>query len=161
MAAACLCYISIVFWYLIPDQTWICELRKVNVVYLVGEFTEILQWLTVLGFTLLLVGVFSRTYSIIRVFTHLKTTEKLTPNYFLNFFEVFGVVLLITGVQLLILILWTALDSWKATEVLIDDLNLRTEWFCNSNNIYVWMGVEAGFFGFLLIWGLWVVYVCW
>jgi ABC-type phosphate transport system substrate-binding protein len=139
------CYVSIVFWYLIPNVAAICSLR---------------QWFTALGATIVLASIFARTWHLHKIhhLIHKKNQILLKRR------TLFGIILIMFSAicaQIGILGLWTGLNPLTANLLIVDSFNLLAEWECVGLNISIWLGVEFAFVGLLLILGLWIVYHVW
>jgi hypothetical protein len=80
-------YISVGFWYAIPDRDSYCASR---------------QWLTCIGFTLVFAAMFERTFRIHRVFGRVYKQNKLTGNIS-SILEVGGGVGIIFVAQIILL----------------------------------------------------------
>jgi hypothetical protein len=65
------------------------------------------------------------------------------------------------GVQIVILSVWTATDTLDAELSIMSDIERTASWVCKSKNMWLWIGLEIGFFVCLLCYGILVVYQTW
>jgi hypothetical protein len=144
-------YLSIVWFYLLPEETWICQLR---------------QWFAGFGFSVFLGALFTRTLQIHRIYRiskskRLPTRRTRTDLRKRGVFDfVYGLGLVMTG-QLVILIFWSTVDTPEASLSVINDIERTASWVCKSDNVWLWIGLEIGFFISLLCYGILVVYRTW
>eukprot|EP01101_Sappina_pedata_P010696 TRINITY_DN680_c0_g1_i2.p1 TRINITY_DN680_c0_g1~~TRINITY_DN680_c0_g1_i2.p1 ORF type:complete len:674 (-),score=194.67 TRINITY_DN680_c0_g1_i2:1290-3311(-) len=142
---AIMSYVAIIWWFLPPYATWVCQLRL---------------WFTACGLSLMLVGVFCRLLGIHYMYFRVYQQGSLRKSLFspIPSLIVSG---LIIAIQLIILILWTSINTFEQGEITVDDLNLEYQDECNSDNIEVWLGIEAGYFALLLLYGIFVLFSTW
>jgi len=67
----------------------------------------------------------------------------------------------ITVLQVAILIAWSVSDPLDAELSTIDDIERTASWVCKSDSVWLWIGIEIGFFMILLFYGLFVVFRTW
>lgn len=145
LIGATITYISVVFFYLVPDEDWICQLRV---------------WLTSLGFTLFLGALFTRTLQIHRIYRlhNIKSTQEMETRGLLELGISTSVLVVL---QIIILIVWTSTDALSASLTLRSDIDREYAWVCKSDNMWLWIGLEIAFFAVMLCYGLFVVYNTW
>jgi len=141
-------FASVVVFYQIPEHTYICQLR---------------QWLLCFGLTLLLGVMFARGWQLHSLHSTKGTRVAAgsDPRNIVSVVTLYLIVGGIFGVQLLLLILWTAIDPLKSTIVFSNTVDLNADYECASNHTLVWLLLELGFFLCLLGWGMYVVYRTW
>lgn len=103
-------YISVVFWYRLPDSDTVCMARV---------------WLTCLGYTLILVAIFERTFHIFRVYGRVYKSSKLVNANLTKLWEIVGGISIIVGTQLAILIAWTVTDPYKSVQVTTSEIDFQ------------------------------------
>ena len=130
-----LTYLSVVFWFFVPDQDYICQCRV---------------WLATMGYSLILTSMFERTWQIKRVYGKVVKGTKLTVNV-TSFLEVGGGISIIIALQLIIMITWTIVDPFHSDLLLNGVYTFTGEYACTSNHTDAWLAVEAIFFGVLLV----------
>ena len=141
--AACLlfsvsfAFCSTIFFYLVPDSTAICELRK---------------WLLAVGLTVLLGVMFARGWQL----HALKSGPRV-----ISTIKLLVIVCVIAGIQLILLICWSAIDTWESRVQFPNEIDLEGRYECHSKHSIVWLLLELGFFFVLLGWGIYVVYATW
>ena len=128
---------SAVFFYLVPKANAICELRK---------------WMLASGLTLLLGVMFARGWQL----HALKSGPRVISTV-----KLLIIVSIIFGLQLILLVIWTAVDAWQSRSKPLNDIDLIFEYECHSDKMIVWLLLELGFFLCLLAWGIYVVYATW
>jgi len=138
-------YVACIWWFLVPDGTWICQLRV---------------WFTAVGLTLLLVGLFCRLVGIHYIYIKVYQKKSLKTT-FLSPLVVAIAALFLFCIQLILLIIWAAVDLWRSQLTQTDTLNLISEYECSSDNIAVWLSLEAVYFAILLMYGVFVLYHTW
>lgn len=143
-------YLSVIFFYLEPSVDWVCQLR---------------QWLTALGFTILLGAIFTRTLQIHRIHildlnNQLQSTpmEKIYKGGLYAFAACLPVIL---GIQIVILLIWSLTDKLSATYSVRDELNLTVAWVCKCNHIWLWIGLEISLFAVILFSSSFIIYKTW
>ena len=137
IVGASMAFASAIFFYLLPDSTAICELRK---------------WLLAGGMTLLLGVMFARGWQLhaLKSGPRIISTKKLLV-----------IVSIIFGVQAILLICWTAIDTWESRTKFTNPIDLTARYECSSDHNIVWLLLELAFFLVLLAWGIYVVYATW
>jgi len=138
-----LSYLSIIFWYLVPDNDAICRAR---------------MWLACLGITIALAAMFSRTLQYLTVYSRITKGNQLKKNV-LGWFHKFGAANIIIGTQFILLIVFQSVDPWKSKLDITDELNYEGVYQCTASNVWLWL--ETSFFGLLCLFGLYVVYATW
>jgi len=138
-------YVSIVFWWLLPDQDYVCQLR---------------QWLTGLGLCIIFSGLFARLWQIQYIYYQVHHKKELSIRV-LSTKVIFIASALIILLQIILLVIWSSVDTWKSRLAVSDSLRLEAKWECHSNDITVWLALEAAYFAVLLLYGLFVVYSTW
>jgi hypothetical protein len=140
--------LGIIWFYLVPSSVWICQLR---------------QWFIATGFSLMYAGIFVRAHQI-------STIHKLSKSFKIKIktgsqlrnlvvlISTFGAIFL---AQLVILTLWSSIDTFKPSQSNIDSLRRTFTYVCASKNSWVWFGLEIAYFAILLSFGLFVVYRTW
>ena len=126
-------YISIIFWYFIPSETWVCTARL---------------WLSSIGFTLVIGAMFERTWRIQRVYRLVEQGNQLSGKL-ISMLEIGGGVAAIVAIQLVILIVWTTVDPYQDVEEMVDAFEIR--YVCQSKYSGLWLALEACYFGLLLV----------
>jgi hypothetical protein len=137
-----LCYFSGIFWYLVPDQDYVCQLR---------------QWLTAMGITFLMTSIVSRNWALLQVY--LKRKKFIT--YGKGVRDVNIILTIITLLQIALLICWSSIDHLSASLRTINDLDLVYAWECDCDNWGLWMGLEIALVAVLLLFLLVTMYVAW
>jgi hypothetical protein len=116
---AALAYVSVIMFFIIPTNDAVCELRK---------------WLVCLGFALTLGAVFTKTLQINTIYRFAKRkTQDLTVGI-RHVFIVTSSIFIVILIQLILLILWSSLDTWVARRVMSNKIELIEEWVCVSSN---------------------------
>lgn len=148
---ACLIYTSVIFFYLVPDEQWVCQFRV---------------WLPAIGYAIFLGAMFSRTYQFYRIFVASVKSRASSPisrgdltRYAIM--EICAHVGLVLLLQICLLVVWTIVDPLKSELSTIDDIERTSSWVCKSERVWLWIGLEIGFFMILLLCGLFVVYRTW
>jgi hypothetical protein len=59
-------------------------------------------------------------------------------------------------VQMAILLAWTLKDPLQAVLTVIDDVRRTARWVCKSDSVWLWAGLEIGFYVTLLFYGLYI-----
>jgi len=145
LGGAVITYIACVFWFLVPNQTYICELRK---------------WFTALGYSILLSAMFARIWGMHKIFMIVKKNNNLKKDI-IRLWEVGGVIGIVIGVQIILLVIWSSVDTFASKSYVYDSLNNLGSYQCTSQYNWVWFGLEIAYFVILLLWGLFVVYRTW
>lgn len=137
IVGASMAFASSIFFYLLPKSDAICELRK---------------WLLAGGMTLLLGVMFARGWQLhaLKSGPRIISTKKLLI-----------IVSIIFGVQAILLICWTAIDTWESRTKFTNPIDLTARYECSSDHNIVWLLLELAFFLILLAWGIYVVYATW
>lgn len=71
---AILTYVSVIFWYKVPNSDWICQTRI---------------WTTIIGYTFIIIAMFERTWQIHRVYGKVVKENHLVINIS-SFLEIGG-----------------------------------------------------------------------
>lgn len=71
------------------------------------------------------------------------------------------IVAVIAGLQIIILVCWSAIDTWESRIQSSNEIDLTGRYECRSDHSLVWLLLELGFFLLLLGWGIYVVYATW
>lgn len=149
LAGASIALLSMIFFYLVPTDDWICQLRI---------------WPLGIGYSMFFGAMFTRTMQMYRMY---KLTGRddiprggvnQRSRALLDF--VFGFVL-VTVLQIVLLTCWSIIDKLSAELSVISDVNLTSSWVCKSDSTWVWLGIEIGFFSCLFAYGLIVCYLTW
>lgn len=135
---------SIVLFYKIPKHTYICQLR---------------QWMVCVGLTLLLGVMFSRSWQLHSFYR--KKDSTTAKREVVASLELIGIVGVILVIQLVLLIIWTAVDRFSSYTHFLNSIDLTARYSCHSDHPLVWLLLELGFFLALLSWGIYVVYSTW
>lgn len=142
--------IGLVFFYIVPDHNVICQLRI---------------WLTGLGFTIFFGSIFTRT---IQMFLAIKVMrskeikkEKRGKRIKRSIIQLTLGVIIVGILQVILLICWSTIDPFNSTLTVIDDVDLTSSWVCKSDNTWIWIGIEIGYFACLFIYGLTVCLISW
>jgi len=64
-------------------------------------------------------------------------------------------------VQIVILILWSAIDHYRVVEFVYDALELQDDLQCNCDHLAVWLGLLVAHIGVLIVWSMFVIYLTW
>ncbi|XP_077990424.1 gamma-aminobutyric acid type B receptor subunit 2-like [Glandiceps talaboti] len=153
VAGALLVYLSVIC--LCPD----CEMFTV-----INQSTicQVRMWFLCLGFTLSFGSMFSKTWRVHKIFTNKKVTSVKIRDAHL-----FGIVVLMLACDLLILMLWTAIDQplVRTTEYPAypdpsgrDILIIPLVNECKSQHDAVWYAILIGYKGIVLVFG---VFLAW
>ena len=116
---------AVVLFYLVPTNDAICGLQP---------------WFVGLGFVFLLTPMLSKVCFLLLVAKDSNIYSFVRPT------------LIVT--QLIILVIWTSVDLYSSTVIVLDPYTLQAEYQCRSDDIWVWMGLEIGFYGLILLLGL-------
>lgn len=153
LGGALITYLSIVFFYLVPDERWICQMRI---------------WFVGLGFSLFLGAIFTRTLQIYRIFrisnskrgpkTNKARKGSILKNSAKDCFMGIGVNL---AIQFAILGTMSGVDPFDAVLSTIDEVLHTASWVCKASDMWIWLGLEIGFFVTMLLYGGYVVYRTW
>lgn len=145
---AVLTYISLGWFYMIPKEKYVCQLRK---------------WFVALGFSCMFGAIFVRAFQIQNILLLSKSSKILTSKtrQLKSLLVLVGTYMVIVGVQVVLLIIWVSVDPWVPTHSGVDTLRGTYTYICSSKNNWVWFGLEIGFFASLLLFGLYVVYRSW
>jgi hypothetical protein len=137
LVGVCCTYLSIIFWYLVPDGDDDCLPRI---------------WLTAMGYSLILTAMFERTWQIKRVYGKVLKGKNLATTVN-GFFEVGGGIVIILSIQLIIMIVWTVVDPFHAAIVYQPGGKIAFEgtYTCVSDHANVWLLIEAIYFAVLLV----------
>ena len=149
---ALLVYLSIIFFYLIPDDKSICQTRI---------------WLFCLGASIFLGAIFTRTLQIHRIY-RMNNSKKPLSNATSAHKAIIGAIIdsllgigISLTVQIVILIVQISVDPLDSVLSTIDKVERTASWVCKSSDTWIWVGLEIGYLVFMLIYGLWVVYRTW
>jgi phosphate transport system substrate-binding protein len=144
-AGGMLAYAAVVMWYLVPSNFSICQAR---------------QWLTFGSIAFMLCAIFSRLFQIHQIWLSYMVRVKGLSNTALHvyYFVSFGAFVL---AQVIILIVWSAVDPFSSIQVTVSQVDVTAGYQCSSNNIWIWAGLEIGFYALLLIWGVYLLYATW
>eukprot|EP01102_Stenamoeba_stenopodia_P002994 TRINITY_DN1292_c0_g1_i1.p1 TRINITY_DN1292_c0_g1~~TRINITY_DN1292_c0_g1_i1.p1 ORF type:complete len:747 (-),score=124.36 TRINITY_DN1292_c0_g1_i1:183-2423(-) len=148
---ALLSYLPVIFFYLVPDQDWVCQAR---------------MWLTGIGFTIFLGSMFTRTFQMHMLLMLLKrnTITKNMSKSRIKFKALMQFIMCVSAcilIQVILLIVWTSVDPLKAELSVINEIERTASWVCKGDNVWVWLGLEIGFFVCLIIYGIFVIYAIW
>jgi ABC-type phosphate transport system substrate-binding protein len=145
---AALSYVSVIVFYTIPYTTAVCEFRK---------------WLVCFGFSLTLGAVFTKTLQINTIYRFAKRKTQDLSRGIRHVFIVSSSIFIVLLIQLILLTLWSSLDTWEARRISVDKIELIEEWACVSvrGQITSWLIVEIVFFLALCVFGIFVVYRTW
>ena len=110
------------------------------------------KWLLALGLTVLLGVMFARGWQL----HALKSGPKV-----ISTIKLLIIVGVITGLQIILLVCWTAIDLWKSKIEFSNPIDLEARYACSSKRPIVWLLLELAFFLVLLAWGIYVVYATW
>ena len=138
-------YLSCVLWIVEPSSTAICMLRL---------------WISALACAMILGATFARSSVILRVFTVIQRNNKFNKEIRGLFVFLIAVTLAI-AIQVLILVLWSSIDTYKSTFEMVDALSLDVYYACRSENETIWGIIEILYFLALVLWGASVVYSTW
>ena len=137
-----LCLIANIFFYLVPDETWICQLRL---------------WITASGLTLMVTALAARNWNLLQIFLRRKdfftyeTSER----------DINILMVIIFTLQMGLLIAWTAADLYEASLRTEDDLNREFTWECTSDNETLWFALEIALFAVIILFMIVTVYFVW
>ena len=138
-------FCSLIFFYLVPSETWICQLR---------------QWFLCVGLTLLFGVMFARGWQLHVLHTKRDSTV-VGKKDIVTTKSLVVIMSILLGVQLIILICWSAIDTLNADRVFPNSIDLETRYICRSNITVLWLVLEVVYFIGLLGWGMYVVYRTW
>jgi len=144
------CYTSIVFFYLVPDKTWVCQSR---------------QWFLGMGGTLFLGALFVRIAQLHRLY-RMSKAKSIAANTILSesALKKRGVLEFVFGivpaamVQSVILVVWSTKDTLTAQLKIVDDILRTARWVCKSDDVWLWIGLEMGFFSVMMLYGFYVAF---
>jgi phosphate transport system substrate-binding protein len=131
-----------IFWYLVPDQDYVCQIR---------------QWLTAVGVTLMMIALAARNWNLLQIF--LRRKEFFSYEASLRDINLLMAILLFC--QLVIMVVWTSVDFTSAHQRYVDDILLVVEWECHCDHWGLWMGLEVGMMAVILIFMIVTIYFVW
>ncbi|XP_049849891.1 uncharacterized protein LOC126320442 isoform X2 [Schistocerca gregaria] len=140
--------VSLVFYYKIPTSMWICQARV---------------WLSRLGLSFMFTAVFVRAFQIRAIHaigrkSRILTTKKSKAKGIINMALSFSGLI---GLELLIMILWSAIDPFHPKMDKIEEVGRTFEYFCTSDYQLAWSLINLAYLCLLLSFGLYVVYNTW
>ena len=138
-------FCSLIFFYFVPDQTWICQLR---------------QWFLSLGLTLLFGVMFARGWQL-HEFHVKRESVSPTKKTIVSTWALLGIIAVLAGVQITLNIIWSAVDTLKSRRRFPNTIDLESRYVCASDKTIVWLLLELAYFLGLLGWGMYVVYRTW
>jgi gamma-aminobutyric acid type B receptor len=105
-------------------------------------------WCLPLGFTLILGTVTAKTWRLYRIFVHLKKPGKLLTDWVLII-----VVLLLVGVDVILLVIWTAVFPFNTLhrETTTGANRIKVQAECNSDYYFVWFGTLVAYQGLIMM----------
>ena len=127
LSGAVLLLVSVILFYLLPDQNSICILRT---------------WFVGIGFVLLIVPIVSKILwclILVRMSTKFKSSDVSWQRLAIPL--VIAVLL-----QVVLLILWTSIDPYNSTTVITDPYVGYAIYVCSSESNWTWFGIEIGCF---------------
>jgi gamma-aminobutyric acid type B receptor len=134
--------LAVFFWALGPDSAVICQARYSFVV---------------LGYTLILGAMFSKSWEINKVFTA-GESGVVNPFQEVPWWQFCRVFFSIVSIQVLLLLIWLGVDGPVSVETIIDPVNFIAIHECSVMRPKVWLGLEIVYFSLLLIWGAYLAY---
>lgn len=145
---AAVAYLGVLMFFLIPVNNGVCELRK---------------WFVCLGFSLMLGSVFTKTLQINSIYRFAKRKGANLSKGIRHMFIVSSSMLIVLVIQIILLVLWSSLDTWIAATVPVNSVELISEWACTSptGRSTPFLIVEIIYFGALCFFGIYVVYQTW
>ena len=136
------CFVAVLAFNTTPNSTFVCQSRV---------------WLTAVGFSILLSGIFARSYQYYVIYG-LGTNMSVSIDHAIVILKVLGTCLL---PQFILLIVWTSYDPYLPVLVNFNTINDTASWKCDSNVFVVWIWMEVTYFLSLLVFGLWLFSVTW
>ena len=105
-------------------------------------------WCLPLGFTLILGTVTAKTWRLYRIFVHLKKPGKLLTDWVLII-----VVLLLVGVDVILLVIWTAVFPFNTLhrETTTGGNRIEVQVECNSDHYFIWFGTLVAYQGLIMM----------
>lgn len=141
-------YVSVIFWYIVPVDTAICELRK---------------WFTCIGVSLMLGALFTKTLQINAIYVFANRRMRNLTKGVQHMLIASASMVVVAVVQLVILAIWTGVDRWESRRIITDNVELVDELMCVSRNggLMGWLVVEIVFLGGMCLFASFVVYRTW
>ena len=104
-------------------------------------------WCLPLGFTLILGTMTAKTWRLYRIFVHLKKPGKLLTDWVLIIF-----VLLLVGIDVILLIIWTAAFPFttKSRETTTSANRIQVQVLCDSDYYFAWFGTLVAYQGLIM-----------
>ena len=137
-----LCYFVQIFWYLVPDEDYICQLR---------------QWLTAFGLTFVVIAMALRQWVLLQIFLRRKHFTSYTTS--IRDALIFMCIAIL--IQLIIMLCWTEIDPYSSSKRSEDNLNQIFSWECRSEDSWIWFGLEIAFFAIMISFMMITVYFVW
>eukprot|EP00456_Euglypha_rotunda_P038381 TRINITY_DN2950_c0_g1_i14.p1 TRINITY_DN2950_c0_g1~~TRINITY_DN2950_c0_g1_i14.p1 ORF type:complete len:808 (-),score=63.28 TRINITY_DN2950_c0_g1_i14:339-2456(-) len=143
--------LSPIFWAIIPKEDTYCQARV---------------WTTSLGFSILLGTMFSRTWQLQDIYQlqkHANGMDALKRKVATNTTYIQLAITLIGVIftNFLLLVIWSAVDPFRAHFHISDEVQLTGYWSCTCNNMIPWLTLELIFFLSVLCFGVYVIYNTW
>lgn len=132
LGGAILLLMSVILFYLVPNNDSVCILRT---------------WFVGIGNVLLIVPVATQVFFLTLTIYRSKTASQSQ----LTFGQILMPIILFVGLQCIILICWVAIDPYSSTVVVINQYERTAYYICSSDNNWIWFGLEIAFFALLLL----------
>lgn len=106
---------------------------------------------------------FTRQYHLWKIYGDYKRNKLVTINTMVRKLLVLSslIVFASVAVQMIILILWEAINPFTSATIYRDSINLITERTCQGNNVLWWLLAELIYVLSLLGFGIYVIYLAW
>ena len=127
LSGAILLLVSVILFYLLPDQDSICILRT---------------WFVGIGFVLLIVPIVSKILwclMLVRLSNQFRSSDISWQRLALP-------LLIAVLLQAILLILWASIDPYSSTTVVTNPYLGMAVYICSSETNWIWFGIEIGSF---------------
>lgn len=145
-AGTSLSFASLIFFYIVPDADWVCQLR---------------QWFLCIGLSLLFGVMFARGWQLHELHTQKDDAPVSGKKAVVSTKALMIIMSILLGVQLIIMICWSAIDEFHSARVYPNSIDLDSRYICRSDKTILWLVLEVAYLVGLLAWGMYVVYRTW
>lgn len=125
---------AVVVFYLLPTNDAICQLRT---------------WLVGMGYVLLITPVCSKVFWLSLASARSRTLKKTN----ITLFHTLVPIAISLALQITLLVIWSSADPYSSQTEILDIFTREATYVCRSNNIWLWIGLEIGYFALLIILG--------
>lgn len=128
-------FVAVVLFYLVPSNNAICALQP---------------WFVIMGFTLLLAPMLAKVFVLWRIASSAAKFRKFSTTPIILFVPT----TFLLCVQLVVCVLWTAIDMYSSAIDIVDPVLSEVKYVCKSDTIWVWIGLEIGIFSAMMLGGV-------